>query len=121
MNNAILYEDLNLFTFNKYKKTVEWCSFNSEGLSFVDGNVCDIYNTYTFSFDTLIELAENFDAETFLMDLMDGSSKCTYTEDDCEFDEYEKFFKHCNLVYGTAEEIKDYLLNEIKEIIKNAY
>ena len=119
MNNTISYEDLNLFTFNEIEKTVEWCFFHIEGAYLDDDEMCDTYDTYTFSFDTLIELAEDFDEETFLIDLMDNSSECIYTEDDCEFDEYEELFKHSNLLYGSSEEIKDYLLNKIKEICKN--
>lgn len=100
-----------LFTFYKDKKTIEWCFYKPYDK---DGNVFKTYVTFTFSYDQLIQVAEDFNGTCFLFVLMDYASKRVYTEDDDEFDEYEVRFKNDALLFDTSKDIKDYLLSQIK-------
>lgn len=114
MITKIYYEDLNLFLFDNEEKTVEWCVFHIEGIQNEDGNMCDTYDVYIFSYKDLIELAEDFNDSDFLLNLMECSTEHIYTNDDSEFFYYEKEFRHNELISGTAEELKDYLVGKIK-------
>ena len=115
MITKVFYEDLNLFLFDKEEETIEWCVFHIEGMEDEDGEMCDTYDVYTFDYEDVLSLAENFDEETFLMDLMDCGSEYIFTPDDYEFSEYQEEFYHGELVSGSAADIMDYLLSKIKE------
>ena len=115
MVTKVYYEGLNLFLFDQEEETIEWCVFHIEGFEDEDGDMCDTYDVYTFSFDTLLDLAEDFDADNFLIKLMNRSTERIYTAEDDEFYDYEELFQHSELVAGTPEDLKDYIVNKIKE------